>query len=81
MRAINVITIKHNLVKDIETFPIYDEKSYNDVLNVAENYFKYKILKYGAPKNENAINSFVEEGIFENKNISVSLIWTTMKDK
>lgn len=80
MRAINVISIEKNKVIDLETFLIYEEQLSGDVLEIAEKYFKKKISEYDVSVDEDLLDSYIDNRIYENKNISISLMWTTVND-
>jgi len=75
MRIVNVITIKHNVVDEIESFAIYEEQLSEDVVEVAEAYFTKKALLLGTEESD--MESAIEDGYFVGANFSICLTWST----
>ena len=78
MRIINVITVLNNVVDDIESFPIYEERLSDDVITKAEQVFTEKVKNIAPEKDMEDIDVFIEEGFYENSKLkkSINLSWS-----
>ncbi len=80
MRIINVVTIKNNLVNDIESFLIHQDHLTFQVSEKAEQSFISKALQLGLiPFSQKDYDDILNNGCFENDdNESVCLSWSSI---
>ncbi len=80
MRIINVVTIRDNILDNIESFAIYEDQLSNDVVKEAENYFIKKAEELGFLGNDfDADDDLIDSGYFENDtNESVCISWSSV---
>lgn len=77
--VINIIVVENNEVKDLESFPVWEEQLSDDVVEQAENHMKKKMIEYGAdPNDEETLESYVEDGVYAGSDFSITLMWTTI---
>ena len=74
MEIISIIEIEDNVVIDIKSFSIPDEKAKSEIVKKAEKLFKAKVIEIGAEEQD--IDIYLEDGHFTVKNRSVCLVWS-----
>jgi hypothetical protein len=80
MRIINVIVLHAGILHTINSYPVIDEQLSQEVVDQAEDEFRNFILTTGTDDDIRDIESFVEEGYFENSNYdSIFLAWSTIE--
>lgn len=80
MRIINIITVGDTLISttrglvDIKSYVIEDEQLSGEVVEEAEEYFAGLLQGFGV--NEDDIESYVEDGFYENDSQSIHIVWS-----
>ena len=80
MRIINVIEACDNTILGIESYGVFEEQLSQDVVELAEKSFREKVLANGGPMDEEQLESYVEDGYFNDGDFgdiySVSIVWS-----
>ena len=82
MRIINVIEVENHVVKNVLSFPVWDEDKVNSVSDEAEQMFINQVIANCEPADDNYLDmyldSHVEDGYYYNNNYSVSIVWSNV---
>jgi len=80
MRVINIIEIGSDTaigggIIGVESFGIFEEQLSEDVVEVAENFFKDKAIENGADEDDD-LDSAIEDGYYTNGSYTISIVWS-----
>lgn len=79
MRIVSVIEIEDNVVKDVESFGIYEEQLSDDVVSEAEKLFEKKVTEMNLDLTEDELEEALEDGHYTIMNQSVCLVWSSIE--
>jgi hypothetical protein len=74
MRIINVIEVFNGVIRNVESFGVFEEQLVDDVVQVAEDCFAEKVIEHGGKKEY--IEQYIDEGGYYGMDHSVVIVWS-----